>query len=152
MTRNAGFLLGVTLLFSVSGLAAAQETKAPPKVLHVNREFVKPGKGGAMHEKSESAFVQAFTRAKWPTHYLAVDSLSGKPRSLFLTGYDSIEAWEKDANAVQKDSTLSSALDRASAADGDLLNEIDSGTLLYNEEYSLNSAVDIAHMRYFEIS
>jgi hypothetical protein len=48
-------------------------------------EFIKPGKGGAPHEKAESAFVQAMTRAKWPTHYLAVNSLSGKARALFLS-------------------------------------------------------------------
>ena len=46
-------------------------------------EFVKP---------SESAFVQAMTRAKWPAHYLAVSSVTGKPRVLFLTGYDSFPA------------------------------------------------------------
>jgi hypothetical protein len=151
MKRITGFLLGATLLLG-QGVVAAQETSPPPKVLTIIREFVKPGRGGAAHEKSESAFVQAFARAKWPTHYLAVDSLSGKSRTLFLTGYDSFEAWEKDAGAVQKDSALSSALDRASAADGDLLSEIDASTLMYNEEYSLRAPVDIAHMRYFEIS
>ena len=153
MKRITGSLLGITLLFGVQGVAAAQEASPPPKVLTIIREFVKPGKAGMAHERSESAFVQAFTRAKWPTHYLAIDSLSGKSRALYLTGYDSFEAWEKDAGAVQKDSALSSALDRASAADGDLLSEIDAATLRYNEEYSLHAAsVDIAHMRYFEIS
>ena len=51
------------------GMAAAQETEnttPPPKVLVVDREFTKPGKGGSGHDKSESAFVQAFSRAKWP--------------------------------------------------------------------------------------
>ena len=153
MKRITGSLLGITLLFGVQGVAAAQEASPPPKVLTIIREFVKPGKAGMAHERSESAFVQAFTRAKWPTHYLAIDSLSGKSRALYLTGYDSFEAWEKDAGAVQKDSALSSALDRASAADGDLLSEIDAATLRYNEEYSLHAAsVDIAHMRCFEIS
>lgn len=152
MEKTARFLLTAVLLCGVSGVVSAQQPSPPPKVLTVIREFLKPGKGGMMHEKSESAFVQAFTHAKWPTHYLAVESLSGKPRVLFLTGYDSFEAWEKDASAVQKNSALSSALDRASAADGELLSEIDSGTLMYSEEYSLNSSVDIAHMRYFEIS
>ena len=63
------------------------------------------------------------TRAKWPTHYLAVNSITGKPRVLFLTGYDSFEAWEKDVQATQKNATLSAALDRAAVADGDLLSD-----------------------------
>jgi hypothetical protein len=138
----------------VGGLsvAAAQEMTGPPKVLSVTREFVKPGKGGAMHEKAESAFVQAMTRAKWPTHYFAVSSITGKPRVLFLAGYDSFEAWEKDVLATQKNATLSAALDRAAVADGDLLSDVDASALMYREDFSLNPPAEIAHMRYFEIS
>jgi hypothetical protein len=75
-------LLGSYLLLGAASMAAAQETTPPPKVLSIIREFVKPGKSGAAHEKAESAFVQAMTRAKWPTHYLAVSSITGKPSRL----------------------------------------------------------------------
>ncbi|MGH9513160.1 MAG: hypothetical protein ACRD2U_13595 [Terriglobales bacterium] len=156
MKRLASLLLGSSLLIAASGIVAAQETTAettpPPKVLSIFREFVKPGKAGSIHEKSESAFVQAFSRAKWPTHYFAVDSLSGKPRALFLTGYDSLDAWEKDNKAIQKNAMLSAALDRAADADGQLLSDTDAGIFVFREDQSLNAPVDIAHMRYFEIS
>ena len=155
MKRVTGFLLGLLFLFAWLTTVAAQDqsaTHTPPKVLAITREFVKPGRSGSIHEKSESAFVQALSHAKWPTHYLALDSLSGRPRSLFLTGYDSFEAWEKDVQATEKNSTLMAALDRASMADGDLLSDIDMGAFRYSEEYSLRSAVDIPRMRYFEIS
>jgi hypothetical protein len=136
-------------------LAAAQEMTGvtpPPKVLVIFREFLKPGKGGASHEKAEGAFVQAFSHAKAPTHYLAVNSLSGKSRALFMIGYDSFEAWEKDNAWVQNNPALAGALDRATVADGELLSETDGSLLTYNEEQSLRAPVDIAHMRYFEIS
>jgi len=152
MKKITGLLLGSYLLIAGLGIVAAQEATPPPKVLTVIREFVKPGKGGAMHEKAESAFVQAMARAKWPSHYLAVSSMSGKPRVLFFTGYDSFAAWEKDMTAEQNNATLSAALDRASVADGELLSDYDASALVYSDEYSLRSAVDIAHMRYFEIS
>jgi hypothetical protein len=156
MKRITSCLLGTTLLFGGTNLAAAQEKTEgltpPPKVMTVFREFLKPGKGGAPHERAESAFVQAMARAKWPTHYLAANSLSGKSRALFFTPYDSFEAWEKDNQAVQKNAALSAALDRASVADGELLSETDGSVLVYNEEQSLRAPVDIAHMRYFEIS
>ena len=152
MKKITGLLLGLCVVIGGLGIAAAQEATPPPKVLTVIREFVKPGKGGAMHEKAESAFVQAMARAKWPSHYLAVSSISGKPRVLFFTPYDSFEAWEKDVQAVGKNTTLSAALDRASVADGELLSDSDASVLVYSDEYSLRSAVDIAHMRYFEIS
>lgn len=145
---------GAIVLCAGVGAAIAQEsaTMPPPKVLVVQREFLKPGKFGSIHQKSEHAFVQAFTRAKWPTHYFAVNALTGRPRVLFLTGYDSFESWEKDSAAMEKNKVLSASLDRALAADGDLLSEQDQTILTYNDEQSLNSSVDIAHMRYFEIA
>jgi hypothetical protein len=142
-------------LFGGLGVAKAQESPAttpPPKVMQIIREFVKPGKGGAAHERGESAFVQAFARAKWPTHYFAASSLTGRPRVLFFVAYDSFEAWEKDSLATQKNASLSAALDRASANDGELLSDTDTSVLTFNEEQSLRAPVDIAHMRYFEIS
>src|ERR1700756_1902790 len=104
---------------TAAAFAQEKSTTPPPKVLTVFREFLKPGKNGSTHEKSESAFVQALRRANWPTHYLAVDAVSGKTRALFLTGYDSFEAWEKDVHATQKNAALSASLDRAAVADGD---------------------------------
>ena len=91
-------------------------------------------------------------RAKWPTRYFAADSMSGKPRSLFFTPYASFEAWEKDTMATEKNTTLSGALDRAAAADGELLSDADQTVVTYREEYSLRPPGDISHMRYFEIS
>ena len=158
MKKTLGCALGVLLLWASVSLAFAQETGGssgttpPPKVLQVIREFVKPGKSGSAHEKAESAFVQAFAHAKSPTHYFAATSLSGRSRVLFFIAFDSFEAWEKDNLAVQKNTALSAVLDRASTNDGELLSDIDTSLLTYNEEQSLRAPVDIAHMRYFEIS
>src|ERR1700690_1523007 len=157
MKRIAGamFALVVLLPIGISGIAAAQDKSMammPPKVLAVSREYTKPGKSGSTHEKTESLFVQAMMHAKWPTNYLAVGSLSGKSRALFFTGYESFAAWEKDMLAAEKNTALMAALDHAGAVDGDLLSETDSSVLAFREEYSLRPEVDIAHMRYFEIS
>jgi len=155
MRKPTGLGLLLCVLAGCSGLGIAQEkagVMTPPKVLVIFREFLKPGRTGTTHEKSESGFVQAFRAAKWPTEYLAVDSLSGKPRSLFLTGYDSFAAWEKDAQAVQKNATLAAALDRAGLLDGDLQSDADASVLTYREDLSLRAPVDLPHMRYFEIS
>ncbi|HXZ78740.1 MAG TPA: hypothetical protein VEG30_02350 [Terriglobales bacterium] len=150
--------LWLVLCLVVAGAAAAmaqqnpEEVTGPPKVLVVVREFLKPGKAGSPHVKTESAFVNAFAAAKWPTHYLAMDSLSGVSRSLFMIGYDSFEAWEKDNLGTMNNPTLFAALDRASIADGDLLTSTESSTFLYREDYSLRAKVNVAQMRYFEIS
>lgn len=156
MKRLTEYLLVASLLLGGVSTITAQEksqgANMPPKVLNITREFTKPGKAGTVHEKSEGAFVQAMRGAKWPTHYLAMDSLSGKPRSLFFTAYDSFEAMEKDALATQKNEALSAALERAEVADGELLTETDTGDFAFREEYSLRPSHDIPHMRYFDIS
>ena len=156
VNKLSRFLLGLCLAVTCSSVAAAQEktqgSASIPKVLQITREFTKPGKAGMVHDKAESAFVQAMTHAKWPTHYLGMTSLSGKQRALFLTSYASFEAWEKDNAAVAKNTTLSAALDRAGMADGELLEAIDQGVFVFNEEMSLRPMADISHMRYLEIS
>lgn len=125
---------------------------SPPKVLVVQREYIKPGMAGSAHMKTESAFVQAMTAAKWPTHYLGMDSMSGVSRALFLVGYDSFAAWEKDNQAQQKNATLSAAFDKAIVADGQLLTSYDSGVLAYREDLSLRpTAANVAQSRYFDI-
>ncbi len=156
MNKLSRSLLGLFLAVTCSCMTAAQEKSqgnmSIPKVLQVTREFTKPGKAGMVHDKAESAFVQAMTRAKWPTHYLGMTSLSGKQRALFLTSFASFEAWEKDNAAVEKNTALSAALDRAGMADGELLDSIDQGVFVFREEQSLRAMADISHMRYLEIS
>ncbi|MBS1821390.1 MAG: hypothetical protein JST61_05375 [Acidobacteria bacterium] len=131
---------------------AAQQTTPPPKVLVIAREFLKPGKSPSQHQKTEGAYVSAMTAAKWPVHYFAMDAMTGAPRTLFFTPYDSFEAWEKDADATDKNTALTTALDRAYVADGELLSSYDSGAFAFRDDLSLRAPVDIPHMRFFEIS
>lgn len=156
MNKFSRCLLGFSLVVTWSCMTAAQEKSqgnaSIPKVLQITREYTKPGKAGMVHDKAESAFVQAMSRAKWPTHYLAMTSLSGKARALFLTSYASFEAWEQDNAAVEKNTALSAALDRASMADGELLDSVDQGVFVFRDELSLRPMADISQMRYLEIS
>jgi hypothetical protein len=123
----------------------------PPKVLVIHREYLKPGKGGQLHERSESAFVHALTEAKSPSHYFALDSLSGPSRSLFLFGYDSFADWEKENAAVSSNKALDAKLDQATLMDGDLLTGYDAGVMTLRPDLSLNKG-SIDGARYFEIT
>ena len=153
MKRNLGLCLVLALLTVGAATVVAQDySMAPPKVLVTQLEMLKPGVSGGPHMRTESAFVQAMTAAKWPTHYLGMDSMTGASRALFLVGYDSFAAWEKDNLAQQKNATLSSALDRALIADGQLLTDYRAGVFVYREDLSLRAnASNIAQSRYFEV-
>ena len=158
MRKHIGSMAAVCLLsgglgLTGSGVAVAQAggTTPPPKVLVIQNEALKPGRGGSIHERTEGAFVRAFTAAKWPEHYLGMDSLSGKSRAVFLLRYDSLDAWQKDNDAVQKDPTLSAAFDGAAAADGEELESFEQSVFLYREDMSLHAPVKIEDMRYMEV-
>lgn len=156
--KSLKWLCAAAFVIAGVGSAAAQEqssgTMSPPKILTITREFVKPGKAGTLHDKTETAFVQAMAHAKWPTHYFGMNSLSGKSRSLFFTGFESFDAWEKDAAATQKNAMLSAGLDRAGVVDGELLDSMDTGVFMYNADYSLNQQGEHATpaTRYFEVA
>lgn len=154
-STNLSFALSTLLLapgLVVLAQQAAGTPPPPPNVLVIDREYLKPGKSGSLHVKSEAAFVKAMTDAKATTHYIAMDSLSGPNRALFFLSYDSFEAWGKDMEATNANPELSAAMDQANIADGELLTRADSSVNLYHPEYSLHAGVDIPHMRYFEIT
>jgi hypothetical protein len=155
MKKVSGFLLGMCLVLGTAGVAAAQEKSgdmhAPPPVLRIDREILKPGKSGSVHDRSESAFVKAMSNAKSPEYYIAMDSMSGKHRALYFTGYDSFAEWEKDASNQRKNPTFSAALDRADAADGELLDSSDQSAWAYRPDQSLNQTGGLVGIRYFEI-
>lgn len=121
----------------------------PPKVLVIQREFVKPGKSG-LHLKSETAFAQGLAAAKWSTHYIAMDSMSGQSRALFLIPFPSFEAWEKDNQAYEKAGLLTS-MDPMMVTDGDLLTSSSQAVFVYDPEHSMPKAEAIS-ARYFEFT
>jgi hypothetical protein len=151
MKKINPILLGLSLAVVGASLAAAQATMSLPKVLQITREYTKPYKGGAAHDKTESAFVEANRRAKFPAYYVASNSLSGKARALYLTQYDSFETWGKDNDLVDKNKVLAAEFERAGIADGELLESVDSSVFTRDEDLSYKAHADISHARYMEV-
>jgi hypothetical protein len=142
MKKAMSILLGFSFAATCICTAAAQEatpaSASIPRVLQITREYTKPGKGGMAHDTTESAFVRASAKAKIPAHYIAMNSLTGKSRALYLTSY--------------KNAALSAEFDRAAVADGELLDGVDSMVFSFQEEMSFHPVADLSHMRYMEIS
>jgi hypothetical protein len=147
-------LWGLSLALAGGTVAAAQDAATPtmPKLLQITREYIKAGHSGTAHDRTETAFVQAMAHAKSPTHYIALNSLSGPSRALFLTPYASFDALQKDMNWVDKNASLSTELDHAMMADGDQLSSMDQALLVYSDELSYRPRPDLSHARYMEIS
>ena len=151
MTKRTIGLLGATcLLVSAAARVTAQEPPPPPKILQIYREEVKPGKGPA-HAKVEAGWPAAFAKANWPSHYLALTSLTGPSEAWFVSGWDSMAAWEKDTKAVEGNTALSAELDALQEKDGELLSGGSGLLLSYREDLSNTPNVDLSKMRYFRI-
>jgi hypothetical protein len=145
-------LFGVALAAATSLLAIAQDSVTPPKVIQLQREFIKPGKAGAIHDKSEANFVAFANHGKLQGHYVALNSMTGKLRALFLIGYPTFAAWEADNKIIDKSAGLTAELDHALSTDGELLSDYDSAVATYDEDLSYKPHGDISHARYFEVS
>jgi hypothetical protein len=148
-------LLGLSLAVAGSTLTVAQDasTTSPlPKILQFTIEYTKPYKGGAAHDKTESAFIAAEEKAKFPVYYIAMNSQSGKARALFMSRYDSFADWEKDNKLVDSNPTLGAGLERAGLADGELLDEVDSVVYTYEEDLSFHPHSDLDKHRVYQIS
>jgi hypothetical protein len=142
-------LLLLIVILCLGSLLMAQNM-SPPKVLVIYREVEKPGKT-FVHQKFEAGWPRAFAKANWPTRYLAASSLTGEPRALFLTGYDSMAAWQADNDAIEKNAALSAELAALSEKDGEFLSESRGGAFRFMPELSYNVEAPIKGTRYFMI-
>ena len=156
MSKLCPALLGISLAVAGFAPAMAQDVSSDaagmPRVLHITREFIKPGKNGSIHDRSENAFIQAAAHAKVQSHYFAVNSMSGNSRALYMFGFDSFAAVQKDAEATNSNETLAAAFDKAEVSDGELLSGIDDSYWVYNPEMSYHAKRDPGRLRYLEIS
>ena len=118
----------------------------PPKVLYTQREFVKPGKGMA-HGKSEAAIASAMGAAKSPLYALALASITGVPRVVFLSGYDNMADVESTYMAAMKLPGLESKLDAMNETDGAMVESENSALWRLREDLSSKNKVNIADMR-----
>jgi hypothetical protein len=154
MRKTSSLFLGLSLAAACITMAAAQPDQSPsavkpPKYLQITVEYVKPGKGGLAHDKTESAYVQAMTRLKFPINYFAFNAMTGKQRAIYISGFDSYGEMGK-ANKVFEAPGVASAMEPLNVADGDLLE--DSKTLIfsYDADLSLRPDADLLHMRFLE--
>lgn len=148
MNRTLTLTAGLALLVAQS--SAAQEG-APPKVLQIIREQVKPGKTSA-HEKLEMGWPRAYAKANWPSGWIGMASVTGAPEAWFLSGWDSYAAFEKNEESFDKNAALKAENDQMSMQDGDLLSGWANILATYRADLSYGANVQIAKMRYFSVS
>lgn len=130
--------------------AHAQQPTDAGRVLVIQREFVKPGRDGAPHEATEAAYMRAAAAGKAKMHYVALNSMTGATRALFLSEYSSFAAWDAEHKSVGP--ALAAALDKANVADGDLLAATDASVWFRRDDVSTNVSGPPVGTRFLEVS
>jgi quinol monooxygenase YgiN len=120
------------------------------KVLVIQREFTKPGKDGAVHEATEAGFIRAVQANKGNIHYIALTSVSGVNRALFISAYPSLAAVDEERRAMP--AAALTAMDKAMVADGESLTETGASVWLRRDDLSTNVSGPPVGMRLLEVS
>lgn len=149
MTRYALFF--VLALIAAPVLAQDWTPSGPPKILAITTEILKPGQA-ATHEKTESGWPRAFTRANWPYHWLAVSSISGADRVLFLTGYKSFSDAQADNNQQDALDWLRIEQEKLAIEDSVYVASKTHQTAVYLPELSLRSTTPLGGARYLLVT
>jgi len=152
LIRDAFALLATCATIAATPASAQQPTpSAPPKVLKIERDWLKPGKYGT-HENVEAEFPRAAAGAKGNWHWLALGSETG-PRQLWaVIGFDSFAEWQKSEAAMENMPAFDEGLQRLHERDGSILWRDDVLAAVYDESLSYRPIAGWQRMRFYLVT
>ncbi len=144
-----GAIAALTLVVAAPAFAQVAPP-APPRILQIAREEVRPGKGAA-HAANEAAWGAAFVKGQAPITWLAMRSIAGPSEVWFLTGWESWADREKADKALEANAALTAEDDKYSTLDGDNLSRTSTIFANYRPGLSYQPGVDLTKMRYMAV-
>jgi hypothetical protein len=142
----------MSLVVLTAGTVYAQGLPtSQPNFLQIVREEVKVGHD-ADHTKTEAGWPAAFEKAKMPTSYLALVSVTGPGEAWFLSPYASQAAWGDDMKRQNDDPVLAAELARLSRADAAHITSARSILGAARKDLSRGTFPDVSKARFFEIT
>jgi hypothetical protein len=151
-------LLGLLAAAPVPAVAQPAESDAPPPVLVVNREQVKPGKMSA-HEKVSAAYTALFAKAAPEVSWLGLTPIAGEDNVvLFLEGFPTFAAAEAEHNKVEaaigQNAAYKTEMDRLEGQSGDMRSSSQTAWFVYRPALSYHPPKmgDVAKSRLVNVS
>jgi hypothetical protein len=144
-------LVAGSLFSALPSVAQPSGVAPPPKYIYLSNISIKPNMTGSFIA-NESAEVQAQRTANAPLHYFGMVSITGSPRALYFAGFDSFADMQKQHDQGMADSKLQDALKTSDAAEAPVLSQTFGSIYKYREDLSLNPALDLSQMRFFDIT
>lgn len=151
VTRTILAVLSLLCMGATAVLAQAQPLPtSQPALLTIYREAVKIGRA-ADHERIEAGWPAAYARAKFPSYYLAMTSLTGRSEAWFLAPHASNAAVAEDMKRETSDTVLAAELARLSRADAEVLDEWRIIHAVARPDLSHGAFPELAKVRYWEV-
>ena len=143
---------GLSLTLAGSLTANAQTPAVPPpNILNIESVNIKPYEEGP-YDKVASEYPALYEQLKDPTHVLAMEALTGSPRAIYLSGYDSYEALQKNEEWLLGDAATDAKFDALDARHAPHISEVHYTIWHYRPDLSNNVAgADIPHSHYWEV-
>jgi hypothetical protein len=157
--KKSLLLLALAMLLSVFSQAFAQspEMHAPPRVLAITREEIKPGMM-PMHTRHSSMYVDIFNKLQTPNHRIALVPVAGNQNEvMYINGCETFAELERILNETDKKmgsagGSLRTQLDWLEKGEAELHASMRDSLALYRPDLSFNPGVNIPLMRYFSIT
>jgi hypothetical protein len=147
------WLCSIAGLALAGSLAAQAQTPAvpPPNILHIQTDNIKPYEDGP-YDKLASEYPALSQQLKDPTHVLGMEALTGSPRAIYLSGYDSYEALQKNEEWLLGNAAVDAKFDALDARVAPYVSEVHHTIWHYRPDLSNNVAgADIPHSHYWEV-
>jgi hypothetical protein len=143
---------GLTLSPAPSALAQqeAGQVHSPSKYLYLSNVELKPEQSSAF-AKVEGEEVDALRAANAPSHYLAMSSITGGTRVLYMHGFESFADLQKHHDETVAMTKLEDTLKMDDAQEASLVAERHSSIYSYEKDLSLGAPIDLSKMRFMRI-
>ena len=155
--KKSLLLVLVVVFLSAFTPAFAQEAPAPPKVLLIVREEIKPGMMGT-HARHSADFVGVFNQLQTPNHRIALVPVAGNENEvIYINAGGSFAELEGITKATDKkmggaNGTMRVKMDALDKEAPSLHAAMRDILAVYRPELSFNAGVAIPKMRYFTIT
>jgi hypothetical protein len=154
MNVNRTLMAVPSLLCIGASALLAQAQPLPttqPARLTIYREQVKVGRA-ADHERIEAGWPAAFAKAKSPSYYLAMTSLTGPSEAWFMTPFASNAAEGDELKLESADTVLAAELTRLSRADADVIDGYRVIQAVARPDLSHGAFPDLTKVRFWEVT
>ena len=128
----------------------AGQVHSPSKYLYLTNIELKPEQGSA-YAKIESDEVAALRAAGAPSHYMALQSITGGSHILYLHGFESFANLQKDHDATVAMTKLQDTLRADNAEEAALIAARHTSVYSWEKGLSLGAPLDLSKMRFMRI-